>query len=274
MNGSYANGYASTVNNILIDHGVPVGYTWAFYLNDVRKITISNVHTSTKNGVLYTGRSAENVITNCNFVNYDESNMSGTKGLYCIANDEGYPEGLAVSKTLFYHFERNIHMTDMYSGHFSHLYLDSGATNCLENFLSYNQRFQFNTFSDIWCMGKGWVLGDDTYNSPKEFRTTFNNITLDFLSNHGFELKPWVRSSEFNNINMYGNGVAQVVGFILRNWNDFTRINGYTGRFTAGFIQVYGNGTNIESYAISNFDSLSNMGVYNEVPIKVNGVQM
>jgi hypothetical protein len=272
LKGDYSNGYASTVNNVALEQGVPVGYSWALYMENARKVTVLELATATRNGVQYTGRSAECVIRDCNFIQYDDNNLAGTKGLSCIAGPDGYPEGLTVDATLFYHYEHNLYITDMYVGKFHDLYFDCGANGCLENIIQYNQRTQFLEFDKIWTLNKGFIIGTTGQVAPQEFRMSFSNITLDFLTNHGFTILDWARSLEFNNIKMYGNGVASVAGFILNNQNNFVRINGYTGRFTAGFIQVYGNSQFVEGYAISNFDSTTNMGVYTQAStITVNG---
>jgi hypothetical protein len=274
MDGNASGGYNTSVKNVVIEHGYAEAYTWSFYVNALRKSTISNFHGWSRNGFSYNGKSAENVITDSNFIKYDETVLANTKGFYSEATTEGYPEGLTVLNTLFYHYERNIHIKDMYVGKFNNCYLDGGLDGCLPSLVEYNSRSQFNTFTDTWCLNRGFQLGVDGYTVPKEFRIKFNNTFFDACKTTGFELKAWVRACEFNNTTFYGTIDADQTAFIGRNQNNFFKINGFIGRFLSGFLSVYGNGGGMEANNISNYDNLANNGVYREYGITYNGTAM
>jgi hypothetical protein len=68
MDGNTSNGYTTSVKNVVINQGYAEGYTWSFYLNSMRKSTITNFYGWTRNGIQYVGKSAENVIDNSNFI--------------------------------------------------------------------------------------------------------------------------------------------------------------------------------------------------------------
>jgi hypothetical protein len=84
MDGNASGGYNTSVKNVVIEHGYAEAYTWSFYVNALRKSTISNFHGWTRNGFSYNGKSAENVITDSNFIKYDETVLANTKGFYSV----------------------------------------------------------------------------------------------------------------------------------------------------------------------------------------------
>jgi hypothetical protein len=270
MDGNTSNGYTTSVKNVVINQGYAEGYTWSFYLNSMRKSTITNFYGWTRNGIQYVGKSAENVFDNSNFINYDESGSG--KGFYSIANADGYPEGISINNTLFYHYERNFHIRDLYSGHFKNMYLDGGATTSLDNLLEYGSRTQFLNFDDTWLLKKGIVIGETNYSTPKEFRTKFTNTVFDSLINEGFHINTWARELEFNNTTIFGDGTMNAIGIVGVGQNNFLKINGYRGRFMESNVQIKGNGQFVELWNVSNFDSLAPaLHIYNEQTISVNG---
>jgi hypothetical protein len=65
-----SNGYTTSVKNVVINQGYAEGYTWSFYLNSMRKSTITNFYGWTRNGIQYVGKSLRRMLlTNSNFVN-------------------------------------------------------------------------------------------------------------------------------------------------------------------------------------------------------------
>jgi hypothetical protein len=272
MNGNASGGYATSVKEIVIVQGYAEGYTWSFYFNALRKSTITDFHGYCKNGFIYTGKSAENVIENSNFINFDEVNMVGTKGLYSLANADGYPEGLSIKNTLFYHYEKNIYISDLYVGKFTDLYLDAGLVSCLDSFIEWNTRTEFLSFTDTWSLYRGFVLGGIGYSSPKELRSKFTNTIFDGLKGEGFHLNQWVRDIELNNTSVYGDGAYQAIGIVSLGQNNFLKVNGYRGRFMLSNIQIKGAGQYVELYNISNFDTITVLlHIFCEQAITVNG---
>jgi hypothetical protein len=199
--------------------------------------------------------------------------MAGSLGFKSESTSDGYPEGLTIKNTLFYHFEKNLYIRDLYVGKFQGLYLDGGAAGCLDNVIENNTRTYFLDFYDTWSLKRGFIIGQEGLSAPKEYRIKFTNTVFDSLIKTGFLVNLWARELEFNNTTVYGDGTTQAIGIVTLGQNNFTKINNFRGRVMLSNVQIKGNGSFVELWNISNFDSLAAaLHIYKEQTILVNGV--
>ena len=250
--------YETNVRDILITKVNAKQYTWFGYFKNLRKANIQNVHAYVENGVYYTAKSAEVNITNSYFVNLDTAPIAGTSGIVCEALGSLYPEGLVVSNTLLYQFERNVHVKDLYVGFFSNLYLDAFRTGCLESIITRMIRTEQITLTDSWFIRKGLRIGQSGYGSPQELRSQFTNLRFDAMdAGTAIRCYPWTHVLDFDNISVIGTNVGDLIAFVADNQNNYISVNNLKTRYCVSVVQFKGSGQFNTLSNIPNNDNLT-----------------
>lgn len=201
---SEINPFDGQIREVKIDNCYLQAFLIGIRCSYLRKAEFSRIHLYTSSGVLYTGKSAEVNISNSYFVN-DNSAGAGTYGVKTeTLGASDYPEGLTMESCLFFRFETNVYLEDIYVAFFSNCYLD-GAGGPLQNvYLDYQTRNQGVQFDNCWIFANGIIFQPNGASSPKEFRAAFNDCFFDSIPSISVLCYPWTHDVSLRDIRAVG----------------------------------------------------------------------
>ncbi|QSF42653.1 hypothetical protein [Paenibacillus tianjinensis] len=250
--------YATSIKDVFIENIVANNYTWFAYCKCLRKSTFNQINSYAANGIYYTDKSAEVNITNSYFVNDEAQSRTGTKGLYAIANGTHYPEGLVLSNTLFYHFERNYQINDLFIGMFSNVYFDCGGVGCLPLLVDRNEKIDGLKFNNVWIYTLGMEFGHIGPTSPQSYRSSFNGIHFQ-LQKAGttIMMHPWVQDIVMSDLHFDSDITGTHIGIVLENQNSYVNINNANFRYYESYVQCKGLAHDVSLSNVPNADNLA-----------------
>lgn len=195
------------VNNITIENSKFIGYNMFADMKRVRKSNIIACEFHGKNGILYHHKSAEVNILNSFFIHYNFP-IENTYGIKCIADGEHYPEGITVTNTLFYEFERNINIQDLYVGNFTSCHIDGKHPSSKENLINYNRKTEMINFNACWFFARGIVFNQEGKNLPCRFKSNISSCKFDTLKGNGIFLNRFAHDINVSSCTFYGDGTG------------------------------------------------------------------
>ena len=164
-------------------------FNLALHLDCARRVNITNCNFSANKGLDYLSKTAEVNITNSFFIKSGISAGSyGIRTSRKIKTD--YPEGLSVTGTLFYMFEFNLDIQDMFVAFFDNCYFDAEADNVTSIRMG-NQNRNYNvTFSNCWLKGGNYGIYFNPADTSKSntYRCLIKNCFFDNITSNAVHL--------------------------------------------------------------------------------------
>jgi len=165
-------GYSNSLSAFRFRDLVIENMLYGFYLSNARTGSIENVRVSANYGVYYTNRSAEVNISNSFLIHNAARGIPGSYGIKTEAGVDGYPEGLSVNNTLFYRFDKNLWIRDIYEFKSTANYYDgSEATDNYQINVDYNTFIIGLSFRGDWISSNGIKFENKT--APARLRALF-----------------------------------------------------------------------------------------------------
>jgi len=162
--------------------GIDVAFNW----HNARVCQVQRGRYACNKGIIYTGKSAECTVDAAVFVRDGGFPVVGSKGIHSFADGSDFPEGLSVHKTLFFRFEYNLDIDDLFIAGFVDCYIDSGGVaGEKQNRIKYNIKTEGIKFTGCWWFGRGVSWGDDADTSPNQFRSQI-------IGNHFDQMVPGI----------------------------------------------------------------------------------
>ncbi|WP_237333466.1 phage tail protein [Vibrio natriegens] len=165
-------GWGNGWTNCLIN-GIGSNFVNIFRLSNARRSTIKGRWHGRK-ALIYSNKSAECDVQFANFVRAGD--LSGSIGLQCIDEGAGYPEGLVVNAGMFYQFEKNLDIQDIFELNFASVEFAGGEGNYQDNGAQIDIRanggqFVRGVYFDSNCHyhGRGMQFGSGQDNAPHSY---------------------------------------------------------------------------------------------------------
>ena len=268
-----ASGFSNTARQIKFIDCRTAAIDVAFNWDNARVCQIQRGRYACKTGVIYTGKSAECTIDGAIFVKDENFPTIGTTGIKSFANGVDFPEGLSVHKTLFFRFEYNLDIDDLFIAGFIDCYIDSGGVDVQPNRIKYNEKTEGIKFTSCWWFGRGVEWGDDADASPNQFRSNM-------IGNHFDQMSPGqdVTFKRFaHGITCTGNvhnsdQTGTHVGYVAENNNNAIIIDDINFQGYDSYAQFKVAGENNLVSNIPNRDALS-APVFYEYPVNTYNVE-
>lgn len=265
---------------------------------NVRLSTFDECAFAVKEGIVLNEKCGDINVTNSNLIyceQFGSNNYENSFGLRCIqqyyydSNDtllpaesqDGYPEGLNVTNTLFYKFDRNIIINELFIGKFDACKFDQftvDGTVFNPNPLVIDKRFMCGknegvSFSNCWFCGKGFAFGGTLSGGHNNYRCMISNSlfnaqqTLITIQVNHFVDNVSIADCNFNQID---DGASSHIGILCYGDNykcSFNSLNfdGY-GSFGC-YIDMRGYG---ENNSITNIPNISKL----KYPISISSQQV
>ena len=243
--GDNSGGFENSVNNIIVNNVKIVGFHTGVKINRGRQINFNKLSIHGYNGILYTGKSAEVNIINSFIVFYSNLNKEGSYGLYSYSEGQNYPEGLTVTNTLFFNFEKNIYIKDLYVGNFTSCHIDSQEQGTKGVVMEYNVKNEFVSFSDCWLMDKGITFNIGNETKAKNYKSKIVGCKFDNISSNAIELNKFAHNININNNLIIGNGSSDTkIGLVGSNLNDNITFNNNSCHLMSRVFVLNGVGVN------------------------------
>lgn len=236
-------GLADSVRNLIVKDCRFVNYDTCFNIKKIRQSIFDNISVYCNKGINYFDKSAEFNIVNSYFIQHGE--IVGSYGLKSFANGNKFPEGLIVDNVLFYNFERNLIIEDLYVSNFSNCHIDAHVDGCKPSLLKYNIKNEQLSFDSCWFLGNGLEIGDDSYNSSKTFKMKISNCKFDDIKNNCLTVKKFTHQLVISNNTIIGNGDdEEKIALVCDNLNDYITFNNNSIRLMNRVFILNGVGTN------------------------------
>lgn len=246
-------------------------FTYGFILRNARTGRIDNVRVTSQYGINYQDKSAEIYITNSWFIASTSRATTGGYGLKSVDAGGGFPEGLNVTNCLFFRYETNIHIEDLYVGKFTDCYMDS-RTN--PNIVEYNTKTESIQFLGCWFYNLGIIFGDTTtaYTSPKLYRSSIVNCHFNYMdAGIDVEIKTFAHNILCAANHHDSQNIGTHIGYVSQSNNNNITIDGCSYEFYDSYAQMKGAGEHNRIVNIENSSDLS-VPIYLEYPVDVSNV--
>ena len=170
-------GWGNAWTNCSIN-GIGSNFVNIFRLSNARRSTIKGRWHGRK-ALIYSNKSAECDVQFANFVR--SGDLAGSIGLQCINEGDGYPEGLVVNAGMFFQFEKNLDIQDIFELNFTSVEFAGGSGNYQENGAQIDIRanggqFVRGVYFDSNCHyhGRGMQFGSGQDNAPHSYECVVN----------------------------------------------------------------------------------------------------
>lgn len=270
LEGGETGGYEATVKNVLIKNVIVNNFTLGIDIKRGRKINIENVNIWCHNGVYYHHKSAEVNIINSYIVQNKLSDTS-SYGLWCYSDGDKYPEGLTVTNTLFYQFDTNIKIDDLYVGNFTNCHIDGSNEKSINNIeLSYNVKNDRVNFNGCWIYKKGIKYNGG--NNVKAYRSHITNCMFDMIEGVAITFKKWVHDVMFTNSTINGdNKGTDRIAAVMEGMHEYIIIDNVDIKFFDNYIINNGECESSSFTRISG-NSSKQSPIYSAAPVTIDNV--
>lgn len=266
-------GFANSIHNFTLNGIQANGFDVGLELENCRDWSIQHTRIGSRIGIIYKNKSAECNLNNSFFI--QEGTFIGSRGLVSEAVGTEYPEGLSCKSTLFFRFEKQLDIKDLYIADFSSCYFDGGGVTSLPSTIVVGTGIKTEgiKFKGSWFFKKGVVWGDASDVTASVFRSEMEGCHFNFMTpGTDIGIEKNAKFLKFRGNQHDADNTGTHIGYVAQTLNDNITINNITFSNYDSYVQMKATGVhNSISHIVNSDDLASPLSI--EYPVNVSNVE-